>query len=203
MTDISKDDCDRARGMCLSHGLYGTAELIDDLQDRVAELEALLPWLSEWTVYQPNSVGLSRWEIAHKDYDGAPDANDNRYFHGDSKMSVLQQAVDYMVEAARSQEVKSFLEEFVEHKFKEVRNFSGPSPADELEATTEHGPVAAFQEDAQALLERAFPKRCKGGDMDHFTGDCLWCGAPMGGTCQDTASPVCQPIEDFKQEQSQ
>ncbi len=30
-------------------------------------------------------------------------------------------------------------------------------------------------------------KRCKGGDMDAFNGDCLWCGAPMGGVCQDRA----------------
>ncbi|WP_372574419.1 hypothetical protein [Ruegeria jejuensis] len=77
--------------------------------------------------------------------------------------------------------------EFAEHKLEEVRNFSGPSPEDEIEATTELGAVTAFQDDAQTALELAFPKRCKGGDMDHFNGDCLWCGAPMGGTCQDTA----------------
>jgi len=36
-----------------------------------------------------------------------------------------------------------------------------------------------------AQLQAAFPKRCETGDGDHFNMDCLWCGAPLGGVCQD------------------
>ncbi|MCG7520861.1 hypothetical protein [Ruegeria sp. Ofav3-42] len=56
-----------------------------------------------------------------------------------------------------------------------------PDLMDGKYADPEPAPVAALAKRA------AFPKRCEGGDVDAFNGDCLWCGAPMGGTCQEAA----------------
>lgn len=36
-----------------------------------------------------------------------------------------------------------------------------------------------------ASLEKAFPKRCLTGDGDPQNMECRWCGAPLGGVCQD------------------
>lgn len=39
-----------------------------------------------------------------------------------------------------------------------------------------------FYEGAEAIS----PRRCVSGDGDAFNMDCLFCGAPLGGVCQDT-----------------
>lgn len=48
--------------------------------------------------------------------------------------------------------ITDFLQELCDHNFEETRNFTGPHPADEVESTTPHDAVQAFQEDAKILL---------------------------------------------------
>jgi hypothetical protein len=95
---------------------FEAATALETAHARIAELEALLPWLSEWNVYEPFYGNYWRWEIAHKDYDGADDANDHRYFHGESKLDVLHQA-------------KTFVDE------EDLFNDSGTAPSDEAPGT--------------------------------------------------------------------
>lgn len=37
----------------------------------------------------------------------------------------------------------------------------------------------------RAMLDQHFPRRCEGGDVHPLANECLRCGAPEGGLCQD------------------
>ena len=43
------------------------------------------------------------WHATHDDFDGAPDANDNRYFHGPTEADVKAQVDDWHTEQEDSQ----------------------------------------------------------------------------------------------------
>lgn len=57
---------------------------------------------------------------------------------------------------AENERLRAFIADFADADFPATRQFSGPRPDDELEATTEAAPVHAWQDDARDLL--------KGGD---------------------------------------
>ena len=46
-------------------------------------------------------------------------------------------------------------------------------------------PIASSTELQRFEGSTRFPKRCETGHGDDFNMECLWCGAPLGGVCQD------------------
>ena len=47
--------------------------------------------------YDPKPIPDRRfdWQAVHKDYDGAPDAHDNRYFYAETEKELLVQLDDW------------------------------------------------------------------------------------------------------------
>ena len=54
---------------------------------------------------------------------------------------------------AENERLREFVKEFAEADFPATRNFTGPHPADEIEATTPADYIHAFQEDARQALK--------------------------------------------------